>query len=287
MKRSSDAISLFERNENSRGINLIFTQEGREEDMVRYAVKPIVLGTLEGDKSSFTYMNFPGVLIKLDVTYFMIKGTPNKSGRVLVDTGSWAALMAKYWPGKGADLQTFEESLQKEGMTVNDIDIIIQTQLHHDHCGNTSKCKNAEVYIQEKEWAFAQSPHPLQAQYYPKELFQGWKVRLISGDYELFPGLTILSTPGHTPGTQSVAIDTDKGKVVIAGMCSIYQTFEEPKKVLPTDHPFAAWEVFVPAIAMDMDQNYNSVLRVKKLAEILFPCHGPGFSKKTRRYLNR
>lgn len=107
MKRSSDAISLFERNENSRGINLIFTQEGREEDMVRYAVKPIVLGTLEGDKSSFTYMNFPGVLIELDVTYFMIKGTPNKSGRVLVDTGSWAALMAKYWPGKGAYLQTF------------------------------------------------------------------------------------------------------------------------------------------------------------------------------------
>lgn len=250
---------------------------------MEYKVKPIVLGTLEANKSGFTYMCFPDVNLVLEVVYFIIEGAPKK---ILVDTGSWAALMAKYWPGKGVDFQTFEESLQKEGMTVDDVDIIIQTHLHHDHCGNTSKCKKAEVYVQEEEWAFAQAPHPLQAQYYPTELFKGWKMRLIRGDYELFPGIRMLHTPGHTPGTQSVAINTKKGTAVIPGMCCIYQTFAEPAKVLPKGHPFARWETFVPAIATDMNQAYNSTLRVRSLADVLLPCHGPGFDKRTKKYLS-
>lgn len=88
-------------------------------------------------------MAFPGTPIKLDVLAFLIEGAPRK---ILVDTGSWAALMARYWPGKGVDDQSFEEALKKEGLTPDDIDIIVQTHLHHDHVGNTSKCRNAEVY---------------------------------------------------------------------------------------------------------------------------------------------
>ena len=133
---------------------------------MEYKVKPIVLGTIEADKSGFTYMCFPGEKIVLEVVYFLIEGAPKVT---LVDTGSWAKLMAKYWPGAGVDFQTFEESLEKEGLKPDDIEIIIQTHLHHDHCGNTSKCKNAEIYIQESEWVFMLAPHPIQAQYYPKE----------------------------------------------------------------------------------------------------------------------
>lgn len=255
--------------------------------MRRYKVKPIVLLTSVADKSSFTYMAFAGVTMKLDVAYFIIEGTPNGSGKVLVDTGTYAESMRKYWPGEAEDIQSFEDSLQKEGMTVDDVDIIVQTHLHHDHCVNTSKCKNAEVYVQEAEWAFAHAPHPLQAQYYPKELYEGWKLRLIRGDYELFPGLRILHTPGHTPGTQSLAIDTDNGMAVIPGMCSIYQTFQEPSKVFPKGHPFGSWEVFTQAIATDMNQSYYSALRVKNLADVLLPCHGPGYCDETKEYLDK
>lgn len=255
--------------------------------MAKYRIKPVSLMTSEADKSGFTYMCFPGVPMKLDVAYFIIDGTPNKSGKVLVDTGIWESLFKNYWPGAGVDIQSFEESLEKEGMTVDDVDIIIQTHLHHDHVGNTSKCKNAEVYVQEEEWAFMRAPHPLQAQYYPRELYEGWKLRLIRGDYELFPGLRILHTPGHTPGTQSVAVDTEEGTAVIAGMCSIYQTFDEPAKVLDKGHPFSSWEVFSQAIATDMNQSYYSVLRLKTLADIIFPCHGPGFCEETKEYLEK
>ena len=244
---------------------------------MHYQVKPLFLGTIEADKSGFTYMAFPGIPIKLEVVFFLIEGAPKK---ILVDTGSWAAMMAKYWPGKGVDFQTFEEALAKENLKADDIEIIIHTHLHHDHVANTSKCKNAEVYIQEEEWIFAKAPHPLQSQYYPPELFRGWKIRLIRGNKELFPGIEILHTPGHTPGTQSVAVQSREGTAVIPGFCCTYDTFAEPAKVLPEGHPFAHWEVFAPAIATDLSQAYNSALRLKSIADVLLPCHGPGFGEK-------
>lgn len=240
---------------------------------MEYIIKPLVLGTLEADKSGFTYMAFPGTPIKLEVAGFLIEGATKK---ILVDTGSWADLMKKYWPGKGVDFQTLEEALGKEGLTFDDIEIIIQTHLHHDHCGYTSQFKNADVYVQEEEWIFSKAPHPLQAQYYPPELFEGWKVRLIRGDYEIYPGISILHTPGHTPGTQSVAVNTKEGKAVIPGFCCTFDTFEEPAKVLPEGHPFAHWEVFSPSIATDLNQAYNSTLRMKTIADVLLPCHGNG-----------
>ena len=229
--------------------------------MEGYVVKPICLGQIEADQSGFTYMAFPGVDIVLDVAYFLIKNAPKT---ILFDTGSWASLMAKYWPGRGTDFQTFEESLQKEGMSPDDVDIIITGHLHHDHIGNHFKCKNAEVYVQVEEWGFAKAPHPLQAQYYPKDLLDqvsNMKLRLIRGDFELFPGIRILHTPGHTPGTQSLCVDTKEGKTVIPGQCSIYQTYEDPGSVLPMDHPFRHWEVFTQSIVSDIHQAYWSYPR--------------------------
>ena len=107
-------------------------------------------------------------------------------------------------------------------------------------------------------------------------MFEGWKVRLIRGDYEIYPGISILHTPGHTPGTQSVAVNTKEGKAVIPGFCCTFDTFEEPAKVLPEGHPFAHWEVFSPSIATDLNQAYNSTLRMKTIADVLLPCHGNG-----------
>lgn len=238
-----------------------------------YKVKPLVLGTIEGDRSGFTYMAFAGQPIKLEVVAFLIEGAPKK---ILVDTGSYAELMKKYWPGKGVDFQTLEEALAKEGLVPDDIEIIIQTHLHHDHCGYHKLFKNAEVIVQKAEWEFAMNPHPLHKQYYPKELMEGWTKKLIEGDVELYPGIDIIHTPGHTPGTQSVIVETSKGKVVIAGFCSLDCTFDNPADVLPEGHPFSHWEVFAPAIATDLTVAYDQSLRLKNIADVLLSAHGNG-----------
>jgi N-acyl homoserine lactone hydrolase len=250
-----------------------------------YRVKPIRLGYSEADLSGFTYMTFPGVSVSLDIAFFLIQGAPKI---ILVDSGTWSSLMTKYWPGKTTDVQTFEQALQQEGLVPEDVDIIIQTHLHHDHCANTAKCKNAEVYVQSEEWAFACEPPPLQSQYYPEELLsqiKSTRLRLIAGDHELCPGVRILHTPGHTPGTQSICVETEEGRTVIAGMCSVYQTFADPKQVLSPGHPFSHWEVFTQSIATDLDQAYDSCLQLKRMADVLLPCHGPGFDEKKKESL--
>jgi glyoxylase-like metal-dependent hydrolase (beta-lactamase superfamily II) len=241
--------------------------------MSKNRIIPIVLGELEADKSSFCYLCFAGEKIRLEVCTFYIEG-PGKN--ILIDTGSYADLMARYWPGPGKDLQTFEEGLESVGLKPKDIDIVIYTHLHHDHCGYHSKVIQAEAWVQEDEWAYAMSPHPLHAQWYPRELYRGWKVKLIKGDCEVTGGVKILHTPGHTPGTQSVAVETDRGLAIIAGACTIWDTFKKPADILPEawKRAFDGWEVFPPTIATNLEQAYWSNLRVKTMADFVIPVHG-------------
>lgn len=236
-------------------------------------IRPIVLGELEAETSAFTYMCFAGQKTKLEIVSFYIEG-PEEN--ILVDTGTYAELAAKYWPGKGKDYATFEEGLDSVGLKPKEIDKVVYTHLHHDHCGYHSKLIQAEAWVQEDEWMFANAPHPTQAQYYPRELYRGWKLKLIKGDYDIADGVKVLHTPGHTPGTQSVAVKTSKGLAIIVGACTIWETFRTPKDILPADLAgvFGVWEVFPPTIATDICQAYDTNLRLKKLADILIPCHG-------------
>jgi glyoxylase-like metal-dependent hydrolase (beta-lactamase superfamily II) len=55
----------------------------------------------------------------------------------------------------------FETALESVGITPEDVDLVIQTHLHNDHCENTYKCKNARVIVQRAEYEFARNPHPL------------------------------------------------------------------------------------------------------------------------------
>ena len=60
----------------------------------------------------------------------------------------------------------------------------------------------------------------------------GLNVEFVNGDYELTKGIRVILTPGHSPGGQSVAVDTDDGTYVIAGMCTIRENFYPPAEVL-------------------------------------------------------
>ena len=69
-------------------------------------------------------MAFPGVPLTRDVAIFILEGTPNESGRVLVDTGTYAVSIKRYWPGESEDVKSFEDALKEEGIS------IYCTQLH-------------------------------------------------------------------------------------------------------------------------------------------------------------
>jgi steroid delta-isomerase-like uncharacterized protein len=74
----------------------------------------------------------------------------------------------------------------------------------------------------------------------------------------------VLLTPGHTPGGQSVLVETAAGKVVITGFCTTMEHFE------PTITP--------PPLFTDRDQLIESMQRVAERADILIPLHDHSFA---------
>lgn len=238
--------------------------------MPKYEIVPLVLADIDVEKSKMMYLTDCGVRITLPVVSFYIRGAPQN---ILIDTGASADFMRNYEPNQPVrDVQSFEEVLSEQGLRPEDIDIVIQTHLHHDHIGNTPKCTNAKVILQEKELSFALNPHPLFAGVYPQEVIRGLRFEPVKGDTEVADGITLIFTPGHSPGTQSVAVETAQGTAIITGFCCIEKTFNvsaESLRVSPD------WLVYTPGCHTDALAAFDSTLKVKSLADILVPNHEP------------
>lgn len=226
--------------------------------MAEYVIHPLVVGLNETDQGIMTYLKGYGKRIYLPIYVFYLEGGPEK---ILVDTGLEQFMVP---PGVaeeyGLEVLEFEDALAKYELAPEDIDIIIHTHLHNDHCENDYKCVNARVFVQEKELAFFQNPHPLDHRYFP-DLLDGVEVVTVEGDVEIVPGISVMLTPGHTPGGQSVVVNTKQGKAVITGFCCNEQNFPASGPVVP------------PGVHLDLLQAYESVQRVKAAADILIPLH--------------
>lgn len=230
--------------------------------MKEYTIHPMVVGLNRTDQGIMTYLNGYGKRIWLPILSFLIKGGDQN---ILVDTG-----MEEFMPPQeddhGLELLEFEEVLEGHGLTPEDIDLVIQTHLHNDHCENTYKCSKARVVVQQVELDFALNPHPLDHRYFA-DLLEDVSFETVSGDTELAPGLEVLFTPGHTPGGQSVAVNTAKGKAIITGFCCNDKNFP---KVGPA---------ITPGVHTDPLAAYDSIHRVKKEADIIIPCHDIAVAK--------
>ena len=233
-----------------------------------YKVHKLQLGTLGMEKGLMTYFVDYGKDLSADwpIMFFYIEGPEEK---ILVDTGGPAELNNKFWFG-GKDIRTFEEALTSVNLKPEDIDVIIATHFMFDHMLNAQKCPNARIYVQEEELKFAYSPHPIIAGCYSTSYLRDLKFIPIRGEQEIVPGIRVFPSPGHSPGTQSVAVETKDGLAVITGFCCIEENFTE------CPEPFKdAWNNIIPiGIHMDAAKAWESMNRVKGLADIIIPSHG-------------
>jgi N-acyl homoserine lactone hydrolase len=245
--------------------------------MAKHRIKPFVISKLPCDRSVFTYLNNMGEQIMTPIIAFLIQG-PKEN--IVVDTGISAEACKKYWPDP-EDVTPFEDALRSVGMTPGDIDVIIQSHLHFDHCGNNFMCKNARVVVQEEELNVGRSgiySHLPGQNYYP-ELFEGQDFQVVRGDQEITEGVRVLLTPGHSPGSQSVAVQTAGGTAIIAGFCCTEETFMPPGKKVNVQMPKRP-EAQIPAIHINSAEAYESVMRVKRMADIILPSHGLHLEKE-------
>lgn len=239
-------------------------------------IRPVTLCRAQAEKGIMTYMSYYGQKIWRPYIFWIIEGAGQN---VLVDTAIHAHEYRDYHPGFRhllfEALTTFEEALKRFSLRPQEIDLVIQTHLHFDHCFNTSKCRNARVLVQEEELRFARDPHPLCSVLYDRSLFEGRNLEVIKGRKEILPGIEVIPVPGHSPGCQAVAVDTEAGKAVITGFCCIRENFYPPEDIREGVSPLAGYPVIIPGIHTDGIQAYESVIKIKELADILIPNHEP------------
>jgi glyoxylase-like metal-dependent hydrolase (beta-lactamase superfamily II) len=135
----------------------------------------------------------------------------HESGAILVDTGvGFGNVDIDRWYQPAC--VRIEDALAAVGLDVAGVAAVVNTHLHFDHCGQNASLGSRPVYVQSREMAAVDEPHFTIREWVR---FPGANYVELDGDQELAPGVTILSSPGHTPGHQSVAVETDDGLIVI------------------------------------------------------------------------
>jgi N-acyl homoserine lactone hydrolase len=107
-----------------------------------------------------------------------------------------------------------DDALADVGASLGEISALINCHLHFDHVGQNNRLPNVPIYAQPAEWEAAHGEDYTILDWVD---FEGANYQLHEGDYELLPGITVLATPGHTPGHQSLVVDTADGSTVLAG----------------------------------------------------------------------
>ncbi|HKW78079.1 MAG TPA: N-acyl homoserine lactonase family protein [Candidatus Limnocylindria bacterium] len=147
------------------------------------------------------------------VMAFLIR---HSQGLVLVDTGLGEGdteIEELYKP----HIRNIKVAIYGAKIEAEDVSLVINTHMHFDHAGANSEFPDVAILVQEAEWQVAWD--------------EGYTVRSwidfpdasylrLHGDTDVADGLRVLSTPGHSPGHQSVAVETEDGLVLIAGQAA-------------------------------------------------------------------
>lgn len=156
-------------------------------------------------------------------------------GIVLVDTGvGWGSqrIDEAYQPVH----RQIEDALAGLGIGLGDVAAVVNTHLHFDHCGGNRQFPSVPIYVQRADYEATQMPRFTIPEWVD---FPGARYELLSGEATILAGVKVIPTPGHTPGHQSVVVDTSEGPIVIAGQAiysgAEYAHIRDTGQILPGD----------------------------------------------------
>jgi glyoxylase-like metal-dependent hydrolase (beta-lactamase superfamily II) len=143
---------------------------------------------------------------------------------VLIETGIGNKLDEKMHKIFGHE-EKLLRSMESAGVSPDEIDVVINTHLHFDHCGwNTvyregrpvATFPRAQYYVQEGEWRHGQRQTERDRVSYISDnynpLIESGKMTLLNGDRELLPGISVRVFKGHTEWMQAVVIESQGKK---------------------------------------------------------------------------
>lgn len=139
---------------------------------------------------------------------------------ILVETGMWDRGGDKFEQMYALERdETVFRGLNELGLSVDDIDLVINTHLHFDHCGRNTNLTgeptfpNARYVVQKQELHDATHTHERNRASYIPETFmpilEAGLFDVVDGETELLPGLSVLPLPGHNLGQQGVVLRSE------------------------------------------------------------------------------
>jgi glyoxylase-like metal-dependent hydrolase (beta-lactamase superfamily II) len=212
--------------------------------------------------------------------YYYIWAIKGKNETIIVDTGQGPTFAKGH---KSPNYVNPVDALTRFGIKANSVKKVIITHIHQDHAGGMEvfpqAFPQATFYIQKAEFdfwlkspiakkkAFDDSSDKL-ANNILLNMEGSERLRFVSGDQKIMPGIELLLTPGHTPALQSVAVNTAKGTAVVASDCAhIWRSFkEEMPSALICDLP--GWM-----------QSFDKLKAKASSLELLFPGHDAAMLK--------
>jgi glyoxylase-like metal-dependent hydrolase (beta-lactamase superfamily II) len=160
--------------------------------------------------------------VKIPILAYLIK---TEEAMILVDT-SFASpdrpdLKAAGYERRLGRTQEPIGQLRNLGVEPEDIDIVVNTHLHEDHCGNNKLFMKSRFLVQKEELRHAFVPDENERDstgpFYKRVDFDyPLNYEPITGDFDLTAGVRLISTPGHTAGHQSVLVKLKQSNFVIA-----------------------------------------------------------------------
>jgi glyoxylase-like metal-dependent hydrolase (beta-lactamase superfamily II) len=178
----------------------------------------------------------------------------NREHRVVIDTGLSLQEAA------------LAEALRLRSLEPADIDLVINTHLHIDHCSNNAGFSRAAIFMSREEWRWTRAfydalfvshaPERVFAEFYPEATSHHLERRTIRrvvrlarlvwdasrlGDEERFhwietcdlpPGLEVLPTPGHTPHHLSIRVAGPE-PIIVAGDAVLDEQGDANARVMP------------------------------------------------------
>ena len=153
----------------------------------------------------------------------------HERGLVMIDNGAGNKESAKFHEiygveNAGQESRTLlEDGLREIGVRAEDVSLMIDTHLHFDHAGGNTwvdgggvvrpTFPNARYVVQHGEYDWATHTNERTAASYFAHNFEpvvaAGQFDFVSGEVEVWPGITLIPTPGHTPHHQSVLIESD------------------------------------------------------------------------------
>jgi glyoxylase-like metal-dependent hydrolase (beta-lactamase superfamily II) len=197
-------------------------------------------------------------------THAVLVETPE--GKLLWDTSCprdweqrWApAGLQGFFPYDMVNEDEYLDSrLNAMGVGLDEIDYVVLSHLHIDHAGNARLFNNTNTRLicsdVEKKFAFGfEGPFSgghLKADY------ENLLLETIAGDTEVLPGVTLIQTPGHTPGCMSMQVDlVDSGTMIFTSDAVFMGASYGPP-------------VFPGALINNLEQFYSSVEKLRDIQE--------------------